>query len=180
MSRYRRARTEGATYFFTVNTYRRQALLTRPDVRAALRDAIQLVRSEMPFSIDAWVLMPDHLHAIWTLPLGDAAYGKRWGIIKAQVSRRCMHLVRLATAESRIKRHEIDFWQRRFWEHQIRDNLDFERHVDYIHYNPVKHGLVKQVAQWPYSTFHRHVTSGVYPNDWGIESDAVSGNAGES
>ncbi len=179
MSRYRRARTEGATYFFTVNTYRRQALLTHPDTRATLRDAIRLVRTAMPFTIDAWGLMPDHLHAIWTLPHNDAAYGKRWGMIKAQVSRRCAHLVQPATAESRIKRHEIDFWQRRFGEHQIRDDIDFERHADYIHYNPVKHGLVTQVAQWPYSTFHRYMKNGVYPSDWGVDPGEVSGNAGK-
>lgn len=179
MSRYRRAHAEGATYFFTVNTYRRNPLLTHPDVRSALRDAIHHVRTRMPFAIDAWVLMPDHLHALWTLPLGDANYGKRWGMLKAQVSRRCAHLVKPAIAMSHIKRREIDFWQRRFWEHQIRDDRDFEHHADYIHFNPVKHGLVTQVAQWPYSTFHRYAQNGVYPNDWGADPGAVTGNAGE-
>jgi len=135
----------------------------------------------MPFTIEAWVLLPDHLHAIWTLPNGDAAYGKRRGIIKAQVSRCCAHLAddNAARAVSRIERREHDFWQRRFWEHQIRDDLDFERHVDYVHYNPVKHGLVTQVAQWPYSTFHRCVNCGVYPRDWSVDPGEVVGDAGE-
>ena len=80
---------------------------------------------------------------------------------------------------SHIKRHEIDFWQRRFWEHQIRDDLDFERHVNYVHYNPLKHGLVKQVAQWPYSTFHRYVNDGMYPRDWSVDSGEIIADAGE-
>jgi putative transposase len=91
MSHYRRSQAKGATYFFTVNTYRRKALLTHAEIREALHEAIEHVREQMPFAIDAWVLLPDHLHAIWTLPLGDAAYGKRWGMIKANVSRRCAH-----------------------------------------------------------------------------------------
>lgn len=179
MSRYRRSLAGGATFFFTVNTYRRTRLLTYPNVRAALRDAIERTRSTLPFTIDAWVLLPDHLHAIWTLPEGDAAYGKRWGIIKAQVSRACMHLIENGTQRrlSRIKRRELDFWQRRFWEHQIRDDRDFERHVDYIHYNPVKHGLVNQVVDWPYSTFHRYVIRGIYPRDWCADPGDVTGNS---
>jgi putative transposase len=179
MSRYRRSLAEGATHFFIVNTYHRKALLTHPQIRTALHEAIERVREQLPFKIDAWVLLPDHLHAIWTLPAGDAAYGKRWGMIKSQVSRRCAHIVEPSRAESRIKRHEIDFWQRRFWEHQIRNDLDYERHVDYVHFNPVKHGLVTQVSQWPYSTFHRHVNNGVYPRVWGVDPGEVVGDAGE-
>ncbi len=100
-------------------------------------------------------------------------------MIKTQVSRRCTHLVDSSDAISRIKRHEINFWQRRFWEHQIRDDLDYERHVDYVHYNPVKHGLVTQLAQWPYSTFHRYVNDGVYPHNWSVDPGKVIGGAGE-
>ncbi|MEO6024852.1 MAG: transposase [Burkholderiales bacterium] len=171
MSRYRRSLTGGATYFFTVNTYQRQTILTHPDVRSALRDAIQYVRETMPFFVDAWVLLPDHLHTIWTLPEGDAAYGKRWGMIKAHVSGKCAHVVEAKTPrnESRIKRREGILWQRRFWEHQIRDDLDYQRHVDYIHFNPVKHGLVTRVADWPHSTFHRYVKHGVYREDWALD-----------
>ena len=179
MSHYRRSRAAGASYFFTVNTYRRKALLTHPEIRTALHEAIEHVREQLPFTIDAWVLLPDHLHAIWTLPPGDAAFGKRWGMIKASVSRRCTNFVKPGQAMSRVKRHEIDFWQRRFWKHQIRDDLDFERHVDYVHYNPVKHLLVEQVSQWPYSTFHRYVSERVYPLDWGVDPGNIVGGAGE-
>ena len=181
MSRYRRSLAGGATFFFTVNTYRRRNILTHPDVRLALRNGIEHVRERMPFTIDAWVLLPNHLHAIWTLPQNDAAYGKRWGIIKAHVSGQCATLVNddAARSTSRIKRRENDFWQRRFWEHQIRNEHDYERHVDYIHYNPVKHGLVKQAAQWPYSTFHQFAGRGVYAETWGVDPGSVSGGAGE-
>ena len=181
MSHYRRSLTGGATFFFTVNTYQRQAILTLPDVRTALREAINHVRETMPFSVDAWVLLPDHLHTIWTLPANDAAYGKRWGIIKAHVSRCCAHMVEGTTPrnQSRAKRRERNLWQRRFWEHQIRDDLDYQRHVDYIHYNPVKHGLVKQAVDWPYSTFHQHVSHGVYDEDWGVDPGLVGIDIGE-
>ena len=181
MSRYRRSNVGGATYFFTVTTYLRQPILTHPAVRNALRNSIDQVREKLPFAIDAWVLLPDHLHAIWTLPPDDAAFGKRWGMIKAHVSRSCGHLTepRKPPSASRIKRREIDFWQRRFWEHQIRDERDFERCVDYIHYNPVKHRLVKNVKDWPYSTFHRYANRGVYPEDWSTDPGTVIANLGE-
>ena len=181
MSRYRRSNVGGATYFFTVNTYLRQPILTHPEVRATLREAIEHVRVYLPFTIDAWVLMPDHLHAIWTLPQNDAAYGKRWGMIKAHVSGRFEHLLERdeVRRSSRITRREADFWQRRIWEHQIRDGRDFERCVDYIHYNPVKHKLVERAGEWPYSTFHRFVSRGVYPKNWSTDPGMVSANAGE-
>ena len=181
MSRYRRSPTRGATFFFTVATYRRRPLLTDARVRSALREAIAEVRNSLPFEIDAWVLLPDHLHAIWTLPENDVDYGKRWGLIKARVSRECRDFadVEASRSHSRIKRREIDFWQRRFWEHQIRDDRDFERHVDYIHHNPIKHGLVERVTEWPYSTFHRYVDSGIYPDDWAIDPGELAGNGGE-
>ena len=181
MSRYRRSNVGGATYFFTVNTYLRQPILTHPEVRATLREAIEHVRVYLPFTIDAWVLMPDHLHAIWTLPQNDAAYGKRWGMIKAHVSGRCEHLLERdeVRRSSRITRREADFWQRRIWEHQIRDGRDFERCVDYIHYNPVKHKLVERAGEWPYSTFHRFVSRGVYPKNWSADPGMDSGNGGE-
>lgn len=133
----------------------------------------------MPFTIDAWVLLPDHLHAIWTLPKDDAAFGKRWGIIKAHVSRKCALLIDTSVARnaSRVIRRESDFWQRRFWERQIRDERDYERHVDYIHYNPVKHKLVNRVADWPHSTFHQYVGRGVYANSWGLDPGRVGGDA---
>lgn len=168
MPEYRRANIKGGTYFFTVNTYRRQPVLTDEDVRDALREGIDKARELMPFQILAWVLLPDHLHCIWTLPEGDADFAKRWGMIKRHVSQRCGERLNREEwlSESRRKRNETSLWQRRYWEHQIRDEADFARHVDYIHWNPLKHGLVEKVAEWPYSTFHQHVARGVYSQNW--------------
>ena len=180
MSRYRRAQTAGAIYFFTLVSYRRQPILCDPPVRAALHNAIVSTRTKRPFSIDAWVLLPDHLHCIWTLPPDDADFSTRWSIIKRQVSVKCREAYRrseLITA-SKLKHRESTLWQRRYWEHQIRDDTDYMRHVDYIHYNPIKHKVCKSLAGWPYSTFHRYVEHGFYPSNWGcndIELDDVAG-----
>lgn len=168
MSNYRRANIRGGTYFFTVNTLRRMPILTQAPVRAALRDAISHTRASHPFAIDAWVLLPDHLHCIWTLPQGDADFSVRWSMIKRLVSQRCGAQYGAADlSTSRTGRKEAGIWQRRFWEHQIRDDNDFARHVDYIHWNPVKHGLVARAIEWPYSTFHRYLADGAYAADWG-------------
>lgn len=138
MPEYRRASTKGGTYFFTVNTYRRQPVLIDEDVRDALREGIDKTREVMPFQILAWVLLPDHLHCIWMLPEGDADFAKRWGMIKRHVSQCCGDRLNHEEwlSESRRKRNETSLWQRRYWEHQIRDEADFARHVDYIHWNP--------------------------------------------
>ncbi len=168
MSNYRRANVPGAAYFFTVVTYRRQRFLCDDNVRSALRDGITKTRMRYPFEIDAWVLLPDHLHCIWTLPAGDADFGKRWSMIKRYVTKQCGHLKRNDWVnESKQQRGESTLWQRRFWEHQIRNEHDFENHMNYIHHNPVKHGHVQHAHQWPYSTFHRYVNNGTYPNTWG-------------
>ena len=135
MSRYRRSTTQGATFFFTLDTFRRQPILLHNQVRVALREGLKEVRSRLAFTIHAWVLLPDHLPCIWELPPGDAAFGLRWGQIKRHVTRACdsdLESLPLLAA-SRRKRHEGTLWQRRFWEHQIRDEADFMRHVDYIH-----------------------------------------------
>jgi len=168
MSRYRRSRT-GSTFFFTLVSFRRHPILCLPPIRSALRRAIEDVRQSRPFTIDAWVLMPDHLHCIWTLPDGDTDYSARWAIIKSSVSRFALVSTVSTGARnpSRIKHRDASIWQRRFHEHQIRDDRDFERHMDYIHFNPVRHGHVASAVDWPYSTFHRYVKSGVYPADWG-------------
>lgn len=166
MATFRRALTPGATYFFTVNTYRRQAVLTEPAFYQALKHSIRTVRQAHPFQIDAFVLLPDHLHFMWTLPQGDADYALRWNIIKRLVSQQTRQLLAENSSPSRSKRSELSLWQRRFWEHQIRDAEDAERHVAYIHWNPVKHGYVKQVIDWPYSSFHQFVRRGIYPADW--------------
>jgi putative transposase len=178
MSNYRRARMPGATYFFTLVTHQRQRFLCDAPVRAALREAIGRVRASHPFAIDGWVLLPDHFHCIWTLPPGDAAFGARWGMIKRHVSTSCPFLQtdrRLSV--SRKKRHESSLWQRRFWEHLIRDDDDYARHMDYLHYNPVKHGLTRSVRDWPHSTFHRLVEQGVYEESWGQAVEDGDGDA---
>lgn len=178
MSRYRRARMGGATYFFTVVTYRRQALLTRPEVLDALRAALRTVRQSRPFEVDAMTTLPDHLHTIWMQPPGDADFGARWSTIKRRVSKDVGHLAAPGAGSSMQRRRESGFWQRRFWEHLIRDDADYARHMDYIHFNPVKHGLVACVADWPHSSFARCVERGIYPPDWGLAKD-IEGEFGE-
>ncbi len=182
MSNYRRANAKGGTYFFTVVTYRRQKILCNESVRLTLRNAIRSVQQEHPFVIDAWVLLPNHLHCIWTLPSDDACFAMRWAKIKQFVSKQCGPALRRDDwmNQSKQKRHESTLWQRRFWEHQIRDDDDYENHMNYLHYNPVKHGLVKKVLDWPYSTFHRYVRKGVYDKNWGgNDMVIVNGEWGE-
>ena len=161
--RYRRANIKGATYFFTVNLAERQNDLLVRHI-AILREVTRAVKSAHPFDIEAMVVLPEHLHAIWRLPEGDADFPMRWSLIKSGFSRRLekTELIR----DSRVKKRERGIWQRRYWEHQIKDHCDFERHVDYIHYNPVKHGIVKQPIDWPFSTLHRFVQKGVLPENW--------------
>jgi putative transposase len=173
MPRYRRL-TAGPTYFFTAVSYLRRPIFCNPALRWALRQAIATVRVSRPFTIDAWVLMPNHMHCIWTLPEDDVDYSRRWGEIKRYVSTACRDTLHDPSLSRRsAKKHrESTIWQRRFREHQIRDDDDFERHVDYVHFNPVKHGLVQSAAEWPHSTFHRYVRGGVYPADWGGTVDA--------
>ena len=168
MSTYRRANAKGATYFFTVVTYRRRKILTLPENRYALRNAIAAVRVQYPFGIDAWVLLPDHMHCIWTLPENDSDFSRRWGVIKAIFTKQTKARLHNETLmnPSKHKHRESTIWQRRFWEHQIRDDYDLRKHVDYIHFNPVRHGYVDRACDWPYSTFHRCVRSGVYPIAW--------------
>ncbi|MGH8523445.1 MAG: REP-associated tyrosine transposase, partial [Gammaproteobacteria bacterium] len=143
-------------------------LLTQAEVLTALRSAHRVVRATRPFRVEAMVVLPDHLHAVWSLPSGDADYSTRLSLLKRHVSQTVRHLLLASQSASRHKRRELALWQRRFWEHQIRDAGDYARHVDYVHYNPVKHGLVAEVRDWPYSTFHRYVRLGLYPNDWRV------------
>lgn len=182
MPRYRRARTQGGTYFFTIVTYRRRKIFTNDAVINALRQAIKEVKQTHPFTIEAWVLLPDHMHCVWNLPDGDDDYSKRVGMIKAGFTSRVKTQLQKPEwiTDSRARHGEGMIWQRRFWEHEIKDEHDFERHVDYVHYNPVKHGLVKRVCDWPYSTFHRYVEKGVYSKAWGGGAmKDVSGAFGE-
>jgi len=169
MSNYRRAGFNGGTYFFTLVTYRRQKILCESDVREALRKGIQSVRQKYPFFINAWVLLPDHLHCIWTLPENDTDYSRRWAMIKRFVSKGCGALLHRGDlmSQSKKRRNESTIWQRRFWEHLIRDEQDMKSHMDYIHFNPVKHKMVESVKDYPYSTFLRYCHNGIYSEDWG-------------
>lgn len=169
MPRYLRPKSAEGTFFFTVVTFDRRKILTLDISRQILANAIAEVQTQYPFFLEAWVFLPDHIHAIWTLPDGDTDYSKRWGLIKAKFSKEgkpFFHPQQSANS-SRIKRRETTIWQRRFWEHTIRDDADYSRHVDYVHYNPVKHGLSKHAREWPYPSFHRYVREGFYPENWG-------------
>ena len=165
---YRRFRIEGATYFFTVVTHERRLLFNEPQALRMLADATARVRDRHPFEIVAQVVLPDHLHAIWTLPEGDASYATRWRLIKEGFTRaHCGVHGSPERTEVQRARGEQPVWQRRFWEHTIRDERDFEAHLDYIHLNPVMHGLVTAPKDWPNSTFADWVERGVYSPTWG-------------
>ena len=163
---YRRARIKGGTYFFTVITHSRRPFLCQPGNVELLRNALRHVMQRNQFKIDAFVLLPEHLHCIWTLPQGDNDFSTRWRLVKSYFSRRCESHYRGDISASRKKKKEQAIWQRRFWEHVIRDDEDYARHVDYIHYNPVKHGLVRAPRDWEYSSFHRYVQAGMYDEMW--------------
>jgi putative transposase len=162
MVRYRRNWVQGGTYFFTVTLAERQSTALVDHI-AALRAAFRSARQERPFIIDAVVVLHDHLHAILTLPQGDADFAGRWRRIKGHFS---THLLAAGNAIRRHSSGELALWQRRYWEHTIRDETDFARHIDYIHYNPVKHRLVNRVRDWPHSSFHLYVRRGLLPQDW--------------
>ncbi len=169
MSNYKRLNTQGGTYFFTLVSFKRRKILCDKPMLQAMRNAVKQVRESYPFEIVAWVTLPDHIHAIWTLPNNDCDYGKRWGLIKRNVSAQCAEYE--APLEMRslsnINRNEKGIWQRRFWAHEIKSDIDFEKHMDYIHFNAVKHGLVENVMDWRYSTFHKYCAAGLYSADWG-------------
>lgn len=169
MRTYTRARFAGGTYFFTINlaTRRGNDLLVKHI--ADLREAFRRTRADHPFIIEAVVVLPDHLHCLWRLPPRDDDFSTRWRLIKARFSRA------IATGErisrSRRRKGERGIWQRRYWEHVVRDETDYARHMDYIHFNPVKHGYVRSARDWPHSSFHRLVAQGVYPAGWAAASE---------
>jgi putative transposase len=176
MSRYRRARIEGGVFFFTVTLADRSSnLLVRHIDR--LRRIYVSVRERNPFETIAICVLPDHLHAVWALPPGDADFSLRWSLIKSGFSRGLS--VDAPRTASKLAKREKGIWQRRYWEHAIRSDTDLARHVDYIHFNPVKHGYVSAVGDWPHSTFHRYVARGLLPPDWGGDIREVAGNFGE-
>lgn len=164
---YRRAFIPGGSWFFTVVTDQRRPILTSPAAVDTLREAFRTVRNKRPFRIDAIVVLPDHLHCIWTLPPGDADFATRWRLIKTWFTTRCDPTLRVTPNQARTRKNEQALWQYRYWEHLLRDETDFARHVEYIHYNPVKHGYATIPLEWPFSSFRRDVRAGIYPADWG-------------
>ena len=167
MVRYRRNFVPGGTYFFTVTLADRTSSVLVDHV-GVLRMAFRIARRERPFTVDAIVILPDHLHTIWTLPPGDADFSGRWKRIKAYFTHR---LVAAGVPVERHRNGEYALWQRRFWEHTIRNEIDFARHVDYVHFNPVKHKLVSRTRDCPYSSFHLYVRRGLKPADWAGEAE---------
>ncbi|MBK1642934.1 transposase [Chromatium okenii] len=165
--RYRRDYTNGATYFFTVVMFQRVAWFANPIAVAVLREAMRAEMARRPLVIEAMVVLPDHIHAMWTLPDGDADYSTRWRNIKRTFTTSIPPAQRPAVFASRAHKKEQAIWQRRFWEHRIRHEEDFCNHVNYIHFNPVRHQLVKRAIDWPYSSIHRYIRQGMLPIDWG-------------
>lgn len=161
---YRRAWHPGGSWFFTVNLLHRRNNTLLVEHIDCLRNAVRVVKNRHPFTIHAWVVLPEHLHCILALPADDTQFALRWRLIKLLFSRSLPRTEFRSVVRQR--RGERGIWQRRFWEHRIRDAEDFAAHMNYVHFNPVKHGLVQRVADWPFSTFHRLVEQGIYPIDW--------------
>jgi putative transposase len=174
MPDYRRNRVPGGTFFFTVNLANRRSDLLVREIET-LRASIRAVREATPFHVDAWVVLPEHMHCIWTLPDGDTNYSGRWREIKKRFTKAVSN-VEVSRPED-LARQGRGVWQKRFWEHTVRDERDYAAHMDYVHFNPVKHGLVTNPAAWPYSTFQKCVALGLYDEAWGseIQRDIPSG-----
>ena len=164
MRTYRRNHLPGGTFFFTVNLHDRASNLLVKHIDI-LRAAVRATRQKLSFHINAWVVLPDHTHCVWTLPQGDSNFPARWHAIKSTFSK-SLPDAGTRTAES-TRRGERGIWQRGYWEHTMRDEADLAAHIDYIHYNPLKHGHVTNLSDWPHSTFHGYVSQGHYPRSWG-------------
>ncbi|UQY34196.1 transposase [Pseudomonas fulva] len=176
MPNYRRAQVLGATYFFTVNLRDRTSNLLTREIDL-LRETVRATRARHPFHIDAWVVLPDHMHCLWTLPPGDANFARRWKVIKFAFAKR-LPLTETRTVNQQ-RRRERGIWQRRYWEHLTRDERDYQRHFDYIHVNPLKHGYVERLEDWPYSSFHHAMAMGIYPLGWCVEPEGAERGYGE-
>ena len=166
--RYKRADIAGGTYFFTVNLADRSSRLLVEHIDD-LRTAVKIVKHRHPFEIVAWVVLPEHMHAIWALPECDRDFPGRWSLIKSGFSRAIARSE--AVSASRKGKRERGTWQRRFWEQWIRDETDLQRHVDYVHINPVKHGHAERAADWPHSSIHRYIRAGWLTADWACDAD---------
>ncbi len=183
MTGYRRAIFEGGYYFFTVVTHKRWKIFHNEKTKHLLKSAFHHAKQKHPFETIAMCLLPDHLHCIWKLPEGDADFSIRWSTIKSTFTTLYLseNSKESPVSASRKSKRERGVWQRRFWEHQIRDETDLHRHVNYIHYNPLKHGLVKTLDDWPWSTYHKFVHEGFYGKaNWDTIVQTIDGiTAGE-
>jgi putative transposase len=175
MPNYRRAFVPNGCWFFTHNLHNRQETLLIDNI-AALRSAFRQTQKKYPFTVEAIVVLPEHMHAVWKLPPDDADFATRWRLIKTRFTKSLPK--REARSPIRKARGERGIWQRRFWEHLIRDDRDYARHIEYCYINPIKHGLVRRVQDWPHSSFHRDVSHGLFPTDWAGEVE-VKGDFGE-
>jgi putative transposase len=173
MPNFRRNYVPGGSYFFTVVTERRAPILCREPASQILRSCLRRCRDRWLFSIEAIVLLPDHLHTIWVLPPGDDRFSLRWGWIKKEFTKAWLGSggEEQPATNGRIRDGRRGVLQPKFWEHTLRDERDFERHFDYIHFNPVRHGIVQSPGDWEFSSFHRWVRLGVYPEDWASPTD---------
>ncbi len=171
MPEYNRYYRQGGTYFFTAVSYRRRCIFNNERAISLLWNCFKTTIKLYRFSVNAVVILPDHIHTIWTLPENDSDFSTRWKIIKSDFSRQYKKIDTGYLPKSLIRKGEVGIWQRRFWEHLIRDQEDFNKHCDYIHYNPVKHGLVKKPAEWKYSSFDNYVKHGYYDQYWGISKE---------
>ncbi len=170
---YRRSKAKGTAFFFTVVTHGRKRILCDEASVLLVKKAFQHVVKQRPFVINAFVLLPDHIHCIWTLPENDNDFSTRWRLVKSYFSRRFDDKNKYVKSPSRASKCEQGLWQRRFWEHTIRNDDDFKKHVEYIHYNPVRHGFVKSPKDWSFTSFHRYVRQGIYNDDWGAGREMV-------
>jgi putative transposase len=175
MPRYIRAKIKGSVFFFTVVLAERRSDLLVAEINR-FRETYRMIQQRRSFETIAICILPDHIHAVWALPEGDGDFSTRWSLIKSGFSR---GLDPRSQSASKVGKREKGIWQRRFWEHTIRDDSDLERHIDYIHFNPVKHGHVTRVADWPYSSFHRYVQRGLLAADWGGDMRDIQGSFGE-
>jgi len=176
---YRRAQISGGTFFFTLVTYQRKKLFEKPKNIHYLRQSFQKIKMSHPFKMNAFVILPDHLHCIWTLPNKDNDFSTRWRLIKSDFTRHCLEHYKDIPSVSRKHKNEQCIWQRRFWEHAIRNTTDFAQHLDYIHFNPVKHGYANAPSDWQYSSFSYYVDKGIYPMHWGCDNKINLNNARE-
>lgn len=172
---YRRAKAEGATYCFTVVAHRRRPVLCLPESLDAVKYVFRNVAQGRPFRVDAWVVLPDHLHCVWAMPEGDSDYSVRWSLVKKELTKRLGPYIGPDTTPSlsRQRNREGTLWQRRFWEHQIRDEHGYRAHVESIHFNPAKHGLATRPRDWRCSSFKDWVSRGVYEKDRGGDGAVV-------